>query len=343
MLRYMTLCGGLSACALALLCGCGRNERQPLKPAGAPSDPAPDYVVAMIDGTPLTWAEMDRRAMGFLKDDVETNHLVIPESRMEEAKEHFRRRSIQAFTYKTLMLAAATKAGIRIDARDRDRGVKALEESLKKRNWTADDFFNKGPMPPDVMRREFEDGLIIDKYIHSQVASKIKLDEGAVEALTRKLQESNQKKREQLEDIRRQLLEGADFAELAGKFSECKASRHKGGELGEFGRGKMVKAVDEAAFSQKVGEIGAVITSPYGYHIIRVAARSPAKEATDSTPAIPETVRASHILLTQIPIVKKKVVETLQKEQYKRESNALYKALFEKAEVQCFLYEDMQF
>jgi peptidyl-prolyl cis-trans isomerase C len=197
-------------------------------------------------------------------------------------------------------------------------------------------------MPPDVMHKEFEDSLIMDKYINSQIASKITLDKDEVQQMTDRLNASNEAKRVQLEEMRRQLIAGADFAELAKKHSNCKTAS-KGGDLGEFTRGKMIKAFEDAAFSQKVGEIGPVVSTPYGYHIIKVTAHSPKKEATDSTPEIPETVRASHILLQRIPVIKKKIIETLQKERYQQESKKLYRSLLEKADVKCFLYEDIQF
>lgn len=338
-----TIYSYLCMVTLALLCGCKDDKMQPLKPAAEVEDPAPDYIVAMVNGTPLTWEEMERRAMGFLKDDVETNHLIIPESRMEEAKEHFRKRSIQAFAYKTILLAEAIKANIKITPRDRERGLQALADALRKRNWTSEQFFKNGPMPEPVMRKEFEDGLIIEKYMKSQLVNRIKLQDGEVDALTKKLEESNTQKRKQLEDIRQQIIKGADFAEMAQKHSECPSSKTKGGDLGEFGRGKMDKQFERAAFTQKIGEVGPVINTPYGYHIIKVTAHSPAQAATDTTPAIPETIRASHILLKQTPVIKKKIIETLQKEHYKRESKKLYRELLQKADVKCFLYEDMEF
>jgi parvulin-like peptidyl-prolyl isomerase len=330
-------------CAAVLLSGCGPKEPPPLKSPAQPQKPDDDYIVAMVNNTPLTWKAMEMRADGFLNDDVKNNNLIIPESRMEEAKEHFRKRAIKAFVYKSVMLAEAAKNDIVITSADRARGIKALETSLKKRDWSTDDFFNKGPMPPQVMSKEFEDGIIIDKFVRSQVADKIGLEKDEVANLTKKLQESNARKLKLVKDIRTQIIAGADFAEMAERYSECPSSKSKGGDLGEFGRGKMVKAVEKAAFSQKIGEISEIITSPYGYHIIKVTAHSPAQDKTDSTPAIPETIRASHILIKTVPIIKKKIIETLQKEKYQQESKELYRNLLKQADVKCFLYDDIEF
>ena len=100
MFRMFFIYPFLTVCALLLIWGCGKGQdQQPLSPAQVPATPAPDYVVAMVNGTPLRWEDMDRRATGFLKDEQKTNHLIIPDTRMEEAKEHFRKRAIQAFVF----------------------------------------------------------------------------------------------------------------------------------------------------------------------------------------------------------------------------------------------------
>ncbi|MFO7936621.1 MAG: peptidylprolyl isomerase [Kiritimatiellia bacterium] len=324
-----------------LICGCGNNNELPPEPA--PAEPPPDYVVAMVNDTPLTFEDMNQRARGFLEDDVKNNHLIIPENRMDEAIEHFRKRAIQTFVFKSVFLDKAIENGIKVTGKDRTQGLKNLAVSLKSRNWTTNDFFNNGPMPPKVMRKEFEDSLIIDKYINSRLSEKISLETNAVSDRIKKLKAANKIKRQQIEEIRQKLIAGADFEEMAKKHSECTVSKAKGGDLGEFGRGKMTKKFEDAAFSQKVGEIGPVITTPYGYHIIKVTSHSQKKEATESTPEIPETIRASHILIKHYPIVKKRIIKSLQKEKYEKEKRKLYRRLLKKTEVKCFLYDDIKF
>jgi peptidyl-prolyl cis-trans isomerase D len=63
---------------------------------------------------------------------------------------------------------------------------------------------------------------------------------------------------------------GGEFAVLAEKHSDDPGSKDKGGDLGWFGRGRMVPEFDEAVFSAKPGDIVGPVKSQFGYHIIKV-------------------------------------------------------------------------
>ncbi len=74
-----------------------------------------------------------------------------------------------------------------------------------------------------------------------------------------------------------ELKAGANFAKVAEQVSKDPGSARNGGDLGWFGRGQMIPAFENAAFSGKVGEIQKPIKTNYGYHIIMVTGKSDKK------------------------------------------------------------------
>jgi peptidyl-prolyl cis-trans isomerase D len=80
-----------------------------------------------------------------------------------------------------------------------------------------------------------------------------------------------QKANEKALEIEAQLkADPSRFEELAAKFSQDPGSAAKGGSLGSFGRGAMVKPFEDTVFAMQAGQISGVVESEFGYHIIRL-------------------------------------------------------------------------
>jgi peptidyl-prolyl cis-trans isomerase D len=94
---------------------------------------------------------------------------------------------------------------------------------------------------------------------------------------------------ERMLEIRREILEGLDFAEAARNNSDDYMTAGNGGDLGFFERGAMVPEFDELAFSLEIGEISEPVRTQYGYHLIKVEE----KKTENGT----ESIRARHILM----------------------------------------------
>jgi peptidyl-prolyl cis-trans isomerase C len=70
------------------------------------------------------------------------------------------------------------------------------------------------------------------------------------------------------EDIIKKLEAGESFEKLAQDYSSC-GSASQGGNLGEFGKGMMVKPFEEAAFALDIGQVSGPVQTQFGYHVIK--------------------------------------------------------------------------
>lgn len=74
-------------------------------------------------------------------------------------------------------------------------------------------------------------------------------------------------------ELKSKLSKGGDFGQLARKFSIC-PSKKKGGDLGEFRRGQMVKAFDDVVFKRELLKVHGPIKTKFGYHLIKILYRN---------------------------------------------------------------------
>lgn len=95
--------------------------------------------------------------------------------------------------------------------------------------------------------------------------------------------------RAKLEGILTRVRAGEDFTKLADEFTEDPSGKGKGGDLGWFGRGMMVKPFEDTAFALKPGEVSGIIETQFGYHIVKLDERRGQGAG--------EEVHARHILI----------------------------------------------
>jgi peptidyl-prolyl cis-trans isomerase C len=126
------------------------------------------------------------------------------------------------------------------------------------------------PAPTDAQVREFYDKNP-DKFKQAEAvrASHIlfKVDDKADDA-------TKKKRLAEAQAVMQQVRGGADFGELAKKHSSD-GSAAQGGDLNFFTKGQMVPAFDAAAFALQPGQISDIVTTEFGYHIIKVTERRP--------------------------------------------------------------------
>jgi peptidyl-prolyl cis-trans isomerase C len=125
--------------------------------------------------------------------------------------------------------------------------------------------------------------------------------------------------RKKIETVKAKAKEGEDFAELAKAHSEG-PSNVRGGDLGFFGRGQMVKPFEDAAFSLETGKVSDIVETRFGYHLIKV-----------------EEKKAERTL--SFDEVKPKLMDKLKRGKIEQEMMAYLLSLREKAEIETFMPE----
>ncbi|MBA2874803.1 peptidylprolyl isomerase [Thermaerobacillus caldiproteolyticus] len=110
-------------------------------------------------------------------------------------------------------------------------------------------------------------------------------------------------------EIKEKLDKGEDFAKLAKEYSQDPGSAQKGGDLGWFGPGKMVKEFEDAAYSLKVGEISQPVKTEFGYHIIKVTDKEKKKPYNEMKDEIEFEVKKSKLDATKVESKVEKLVK----------------------------------
>ena len=78
---------------------------------------------------------------------------------------------------------------------------------------------------------------------------------------------------EECKDIKNQIENGADFADLAKQRSQF-PSGQRGGDLGVFSPGQMVQEFDQVVFSEEVGKVHGPVQTQFGFHLIEITSRT---------------------------------------------------------------------
>ncbi|MBN2054845.1 peptidylprolyl isomerase [bacterium] len=252
---------------------------------------AADAMVASIDGMRITKMDLDQ----------EVNNLMsqfrgqIPEDQLERIRASVANQAVANLVNQKLLLNEARNRDITIDAEEIEARFSEIANHFPSKEAFVERLEMLG-ITVDQLRKEIAQKYLIEKLLETPKATITEPTEEAVKKFYDENQQSfaqpeqlrashillkvdpeagpaeRNEKKAKLEDLRAQVLDGGDFAALAGQFSDC-PSKARGGDLDWFERGRMVEPFENAAFSLEIGAVSDVVETTFGYHIIKVTDR----------------------------------------------------------------------
>ncbi len=267
----------LFSAILLLQTGCGKSVEQTEPRA---DEPLPPDIVADVNGRQLTREDAEREAMFRFR----TMSKEAPPDRHEHLRQEIRRRVADQFVIRTLLHEEAERRGLKASEEEKEVLMARFREQLPQ-GQTWEDMQRASPARAQKLLRDMERTILINKLLETLPSQALTVSQEEVDRFYEGIRrarhillkveknatpEARAKRRAEAETLRRQILNGEkNFAEAALRHSDC-PSAQKGGYLGHFPRGQMVPEFDRAAFSQAVGEVGPIVETEFGYHIILV-------------------------------------------------------------------------
>jgi len=293
--------------------------------------------VAVVNGSVITREDFNRE-MSHAQEQIESMGKTPNDSQLSEIKKEVLRSLINL----ELLYQASQENGIKVNEEAINEQLKKLKERFPSEAEFKDALSKKNTSETEV-KSQIGRSMAIQQFIDKQFFQKITVTDKETKdyydsrphffkepeqvhashiliKVEPEFDESQKlEARKKLEKIQQKLQEGGDFAALAKEFSECPSSE-KGGDLGYFRRGQMVKPFEDAAFALEPGKVSGIIETKFGYHLIKVIDKKP------------ETT----ILYKDI---KDKLEQYLKKEKVNNEIKLYIGKLREKAKVETFLNE----
>jgi peptidyl-prolyl cis-trans isomerase SurA len=134
----------------------------------------------------------------------------------------------------------------------------------------------KGEIYPEPVKTQF--GYHLIKVTDRQLRiPEIRASHILIQLRPESTSEDSAKALELITSIKEKIDLGENFSDLAKEFSEDEGTKSVGGDLGYFTRRMMVQPFDEAAYKLKVDEVSDIVTTPFGYHLIKLVDRKPLK------------------------------------------------------------------
>ena len=227
----------------------------------------------------------------------------------------------QQFIMMTLLKKEAAKKGITVtddEVKERANELIKSRQGYPGAPKSFEELLAGYPLGADRARADFKDSVLVsklEKAVKDEIAAKVVIDPKEVEDQYKEVvsnitryasmpapeqvrashiliktdsSKTNEVAKQEIDALYEQLkgLKGEElakkFGELAKEKSDCPSGKRANGDLGTFSHGQMVPEFDKAAFEQEIGKLYAPVKTSFGWHLILVKEKIPAKTPTDA-------------------------------------------------------------
>lgn len=298
----------MAAVALGL-CGCGDETvaataetapidltqaedmfEQPIKPNPLANDP--EAVLVRVNGEEIKRKDVQE----VMEQAIARFGGQVPPQQLEAMKAQMAGQIKEQLINQVLMKAAIKKAGIEVTDAEVDEAIEKIRPNVPE-GQTLESALAAQGMTIEQLEEEISEQLAAKKFMDE----KVKDVADATDEEAKEFYDSNPdkfekpenasashillgfedtdsdeikaEKKAKLEKIRADIIAGTTSFEDAAKENSSCPSKEQGGSLGSFGRGQMVPAFEIAVFTQDIGEIGDIVETEFGYHVIKVTDR----------------------------------------------------------------------
>jgi peptidyl-prolyl cis-trans isomerase C len=273
--------------------GCKKETKMKIELAKEPNIPAVDIAVT-VNGSSITEAEVEAR----MKPQLDRVARQMDPNIAGQYRKRIRGQALEMMIVERLLDEQVKKANITVTDSDvNDR----ISEIIAQQGMTLDAFkvmLQIQGQDFEQVKQQMKQGLAYEKFMDHQVGAtdvndaealayyeenkadfntpeQAKASHILIKVAPTASAEEKAAAKEKAEKLLKQVKEGGDFAAIAKENSDC-PSKAKGGDLGFFERGAMVKEFSDAAFAMQVGQVSDIVETQFGYHIIKATDRKPA-------------------------------------------------------------------
>jgi len=245
----------------------GASTPMPSAPTAPPPTPTPERpLAARVNGQPIYLVDYERQVAQY-QDALAASGVDIASPEGQERLRQMRAQILEWMIEQVLIEQAAAGMGVTVTDEEVQGAIAQLVQDAGSQEAFQERLERSGMALPDLqaqLRAELLRARVLERV---QAA----VPERAEQVHARHILVDT---RERAEFILNQIQAGADFAQLARMYSQDESTRDAGGDLGWFPRGVLLAPeVEEVAFSLQAGQVGPVVQSQFGYHIVQTLER----------------------------------------------------------------------